>query len=123
VLVLDVSGSVEAPLLARFCGEIGALVRRLEAALVLVIGDDAVREVRRFEPGRARLEDLAVRGGGGTDFAPLLAEAVRHRPDLIVVLTDLEGPAGPPPRCPVLWAVPPSRAAARAPFGRVLVLG
>ena len=31
--------------------------------------------------------------GGGTDFTPLLEEAARHRPDLTVVLTDLEGPA------------------------------
>jgi predicted metal-dependent peptidase len=66
-----------------------------------------------------------VRGGGGTDFTPLLQEAARHRPDLIVVLTDLDGPARERPRCSVLWAVPEVLAVAappRAPFGQVLRL-
>lgn len=122
VLVVDVSGSVEAPLLERFAREIEALVRRLEASLVLVIGDDQVREVRHVRPGTLRLAAVRFEGGGGTDFAPLLEEAARHDPDATIVLTDLDGPAGPPPRKPVLWAVPPASADAVVPFGRLLVL-
>ena len=122
VLVVDNSGSIDDRLLRRFATELQALTRRLEAALVLVIGDDQVREVRHFEPGRATLDDLAIAGGGGTDFTPLLEEASKHRPDLIVVLTDLDGPAQHRPRCPVLWAVTEADAAAPVPFGRMLVL-
>jgi predicted metal-dependent peptidase len=65
---------------------------------------------------------VAFAGGGDTDFTPLLAEAARHRPDLIVVLTDLDGPARQRPACPVLWAVPEANRDAVAPFGRVIVL-
>lgn len=122
VLVLDVSGSIEPALLDRFAAEMNALARRLEAALVLVVGDDRVREVLPFEPGRVRLQGLAMQGGGGTDFTPLLQEAERHRPDLTVVLTDLQGPAQHRPRGALLWAVPPQHAAAVPPFGRLLVL-
>ena len=61
-------------------------------------------------------------GGGGTDFTPLLEEASRHAPDLVVVLTDLQGPALHRPACPVLWAVPEAFAHTPAPFGRVLGL-
>lgn len=127
-LVLDLSGSIDEGLLARFGREVDAIVRRQGAALTLVLGDDAVRAVRHHDPARQRL-DLAwvrVAAGGGTDFAPLIAEALRHRPDLIVLLTDLDGPCGPRPPVPVLWAVPwvgtgrePPR---QAPFGRVLRL-
>jgi hypothetical protein len=125
VVVADVSGSVDDALLARFAREIVSLTRRLEAPWTLVVGDDAVRTVRHFEPGRGDFGELPVRGGGGTDFTPLLQEAARHRPDLIVVLTDLDGPARERPRCPVLWAVPEVLAVAappRAPFGQVLRL-
>jgi predicted metal-dependent peptidase len=125
-VVVDVSGSVEDRVLARFTAEIRALTRRLEAPLTLVFGDCAVRHVARHAPGRVGLDDLLagkVAGGGGTDFAPLLQEAERHRPDLIVVLTDLDGPARYRPGCPVLWAVPEAQRDARAPFGQVLVLG
>ena len=122
VLVVDVSGSIDDALLQRFSREIEAITRRLEAGLTLVIGDDRVQHVQRFEPGQCDLSDLVFSGGGGTDFTPLLEEAGRHDPDITVVLTDLDGPARHRPRAPVLWAVPESFAAASPPFGRLLVL-
>lgn len=123
VVVVDVSGSIADPLLTRFSREIESLARRLEAALVLVIGDDRVRRVERFAPGRARLQGLSFDGGGGTDFTPLLQEADHHQPDMAVVLTDLDGPVRFRPRWPVLWAVPLAGGrAVEAPFGRLLRL-
>jgi predicted metal-dependent peptidase len=127
VVIVDVSGSVDDTMMQRFACEVEAIVRRLEAGLVLVIGDDQVREVTRFEPGRATpnrtgLRDIVFRGSGGTDFTPLLEEADAHHPDIGVVLTDLDGPAQHRPRWPVIWAVPEANASAVAPFGRKLVL-
>jgi predicted metal-dependent peptidase len=127
VLIVDVSGSIEDGLLARFGREIEAITRRLEAGVVLLIGDDRVRRVEHFAPGGLKpcdfdLGNIEFHGGGGTDFTPLLEEAGRHRPDLVVVLTDLDGPARCRPRWPVLWAVPGAHAAAVPPFGRLLVL-
>jgi hypothetical protein len=52
----------------------------------------------------------------------LLQEADRHRPDIGIVLTDLDGPVAFKPRWPVLWAVPEANATAVPPFGRKLVL-
>ena len=89
---------------------------------MLVVGDDQVRHVAHFEPGRSALRDIEFGGGGGTDFTPLLTEADGHRPDIAVVLTDLDGPANFRPRWPVLWAVPEVHAGAVPPFGRKLVL-
>lgn len=122
VLVIDASGSIDDRLYGRFKLELGALVRRLEARLTIVVGDDAVREVFDHEPGRGELPEIRFDRGGGTDFAPLLAEAARHRPDLTIVLTDLDGPAGHRPRAPVLWAVTEAHANATCPFGRKIVL-
>ena len=121
-VVVDVSGSIDDTVLARFASEIDAITRRLEAGLVLVVGDDCVRAVTHCEPGRSTLAELKFEGGGGTDFTPLLQEADRHRPDIGVVLTDLDGPARFRPRWPVVWAVQRQHAAATAPFGRLLVL-
>jgi predicted metal-dependent peptidase len=89
---------------------------------VLVIGDDRVQRVARFEPGRSELREIEFNGGGGTDFTPLLEEADQHHPDIAVVLTDLDGPARFRPRWPVIWAVPEAHANAQQPFGRKLVL-
>ena len=122
VLVVDVSGSIADDLLGRFAREVEALTRRLGAGLVLVVGDDRVQSVSRFQPGRMDLREVKFTGGGGTDFTPLLEEASRHRPDLVVVLTDLQGPALHRPACPVVWAVPEAFAHTEAPFGRVLGL-
>jgi predicted metal-dependent peptidase len=127
VLIVDVSGSIDDDLMQRFAREIEAITRRLEAGLVLVIGDDRVQHVAHFEPhGRQPLQlDLQAiefKGGGGTDFTPLLEEADQHHPGIAVVLTDLDGPARFRPRWPVIWAVPESCASAVAPFGRTLSL-
>ena len=122
VVIVDVSGSIDAALMERFAREIEAITRRLECGLVLVIGDERVQRVEHFEPGHADLRDIRFQGGGGTDFTPLLEEADTHRPDIAVVLTDLDGPARFRPRWPVIWAVPEAHAAAVAPFGRKLVL-
>ncbi len=126
VLVVDVSGSIDQELMQRFGREIEALSRRLAAALVLVVGDDHVQQVLHHHPGKTTVAGLmkALRfEGGGTDFTPLLEEAAQHRPDLVVVLTDLDGPAHYRPGCPVLWAVPQGNAGAVVPFGRRVVLG
>ena len=121
-VIVDVSGSIDDDLVQRFSTEIEAIARRLEAGLVVIVGDDRVRCVTRFDPGRGDLGDLVFEGGGGTDFTPLLEEADRHRPDIGVVLTDLEGPARFEPSWPVIWAVPGIHRNAVAPFGRLLAL-
>ncbi len=121
-VIVDVSGSIDDALLARFSREIEAIARRSGAGLSLIVGDDRVQRVERFAPGRVSLRDLAFDGRGGTDFTPLLEEADTHDPDIAVVLTDLDGPARHRPRCPVIWAVTETHARAEPPFGRKLVL-
>jgi predicted metal-dependent peptidase len=121
-VLVDISGSVDNPLMHRFAAEVEAISRRLEARVLVVIGDERVRDVQAFEPGRSNLRDLALEGGGGTDFTPLLVEAQRHSPDMAVFLTDLDGRVDFCPPFPVLWAVPASAAHMQAPFGRKLVL-
>ena len=122
VLVVDVSGSIDDDLMQRFSREIEAITRRLGAGITLVVGDNRVQRVESYQPGRSKLSDIEFKGGGGTDFTPLLEEADRHHPDIIVVLTDLDGPARHTPRCPVWWAVTQAHALAVPPFGRKLVL-
>jgi predicted metal-dependent peptidase len=121
-VLVDVSGSVDDALMHRFAAELAAISRRLEARVLVVIGDDKVRDVRFFEPGRSNLRDIEFHGGGGTDFTPLLAEAARHGPDMAVFLTDLDGRVDYCPPFPVLWAVPASAEHMEPPFGRKLVL-
>ncbi|SIT65857.1 Predicted metal-dependent peptidase [Ectothiorhodosinus mongolicus] len=121
-LIVDVSGSIDEALLARFATEVEAIVRRTEASLTLIIGDDHVRAVETLELGRRRLEDIVFEGGGGTDFSPLLIEAERHGPDMCLVLTDLQGPADYQPGCPVLWLLSPQFAKTKPPFGETLPL-
>jgi predicted metal-dependent peptidase len=122
VLVVDVSGSIDDALMQRFAREIEVISRRLAAGVTLIVGDDQVRHIERFAPGRCDLSKIEFQGGGGTDFGPLLEEAARHQPDITVVLTDLDGPAHYQPRCTVIWAVPQAHASAVLPFGRKLVL-
>jgi predicted metal-dependent peptidase len=122
VVIVDVSGSVDNKLLERFAIQIDAITRRQEAGLTLIIGDDRVRKVEHYKPGVSDLRKIEFQGRGDTDFTPLLIEADKYRPDITVVLTDLDGPADYRPPWPVIWAVPEEHRNATQPFGRKLVL-
>lgn len=123
-LCLDCSTSIDAPVMGLFMAEIAGLCRRMGAEAHLLTFDTAVHHHLRLDPAgwRAQLQALDLPQGGGTDFRPALAAALRLRPSAIVVLTDLDGPLGPDPRLPVIWAVPDATSAPEAPYGHVLAL-
>ena len=80
--------------------------------------------MRRLDgAGWRGLRDIALRTGGGTDFAPVLEAAGGLNPSIAVILTDLDAPFGREPRVPVLWAVPGRQEVAPPPFGRILRIG
>lgn len=122
---LDASSSIDEARLAMFLGEVAGIVRRMAAEFWVIPFDEAARPAARIDAARWReaLAGLDLPRGGGTSFAPAIAEAVRLGPSVIVVLTDLEGEAGPAPRgVPVIWAVPDALSPPPPPFGRVLSL-
>jgi predicted metal-dependent peptidase len=121
---LDTSSSVDALTLSLFLAETEGIVRRTGAEAHLLAFDSEVHEARRLDAaGWNGLRGMRFRTGGGTDFAPVLAAAGRLSPSIAVILTDLDAPFGPPPACPVLWAVPGRQGVADPPFGRVLRIG
>ena len=122
-LILDISGSIDDALLARFAAQLDAITRQLKAQIFLIAGDDEVRFEAQHVPGRSGLNSLpTIAGSGNTNFVPLIEGAARHSPDYAIVLTDLQGPAGKAPGFPVLWAVPREFARVTPPYGRLLVL-
>jgi len=117
-LALDTSSSVDDARLAMLWAEIAAIARRVAAEIWLIPFDEAPEAPRRLDPAE-RLEGIAMRRGGGTDFGPALAAALALRPSVIVVLTDLEADAPDAPRgVPVIWAA--TGEAPDPPFGHVL---
>jgi predicted metal-dependent peptidase len=121
-VLVDVSGSVEAPQLQRFANELDRILRTLRADIHLIIGDDRVRAQHLLRPGVKPLRELTFDGGGSTDFEPMLQAASELRPDLGVFLTDLDGPAGEPVSWPLLWLVPAAARENPRPFGQRIVL-
>jgi hypothetical protein len=89
-----------------------------------VLGFDEVvyaHDVLRAAHGDKASGNWTVRRAGGTSFVDVLARADALDPSAIVLLTDLDGPIGPAPKRPVIWAC---CAAARItpPFGQILDL-
>jgi hypothetical protein len=121
---IDTSTSIDDATLALFAAQIAGIGRRTGAEVHVLAFDTAVtaRTVMAAAHWESAIARLPFARGGGTDFAPVLAEAAALDPSAIVVLTDLEAPAPPPPgRIPVIWAVPADPAPV-PPFGRVLSL-
>ncbi len=122
VVGLDASSSIDDARLALFWSEVTGIARRMRAEVHVLVFDDAVRHRARLGVGESRFDLPALPRGGGTAFVPVITEAQGLGASVLVMLTDLEGDAGPMPRgFPVIWAVPePGRTA--PPFGRLLDL-
>jgi predicted metal-dependent peptidase len=122
VVALDASGSIDDTRLAMFWAEVTGIARRLRAELHLLVFDDGIRHRAQISPGQGTFTLPDMPRGGGTSFRPVIAEACEVRAAALVILTDLDGDAGPPPRgLTVIWAVPDATAT-RAPYGQLIDL-
>jgi len=121
-VAIDASGSVDDARLALFWGEVTGIARRMRAELHLLVFDDGIRHRERIDPSQTRFDLPDFPRGGGTAFVPVIDAARALGAATLVVLTDLDGEAGPPPRgLSVIWAVPEA-GAMQAPFGQLIDL-
>ena len=121
-VALDASGSIDEARLAVFWAEVSGIARRLRAELHLLVFDEAIRHAERIDPSQTRFALPPMPRGGGTAFVPVIAAAQAMEAAALVVLTDLDGEAGPAPRgMPVIWAVPDA-GPLEPPFGQLLDL-
>jgi predicted metal-dependent peptidase len=124
--VIDTSGSVPAAALAAITAELEAYLYEYPGTTVEVLyADSAVKGRVSLTAADLPLE-LKLVGGGGTAFAPALAELEgdEEPPACVVYLTDLCGSfPQEPPEMPVLWLVfgQPLETPV-PPFGKVVVL-
>ena len=123
LLALDLSSSIDDTRLGLFAAEVEAICARSGAEVTLLPFDTAVQAALPLRPGQVRsaLAAPQLKRGGGTDFAPVMEHASRARPSAVVLLTDLDGPTGANPGCPVIWCCP-TAPASPPPFGRVITL-
>jgi len=119
---IDTSGSISAAMLETFATELTAILHdcRPEALDVRYFDTD-IQHQETFTPEDDRVT-LKARGGGGTEFDPILAHArdADEPPVALVVFTDLYGNASIDPGLPVLWIVTPGGSHTPPRVGRVL---
>jgi predicted metal-dependent peptidase len=114
-VAIDTSGSISPKILASFMGEIAGIMRQMHVGVRIITIDADVHQVVDI----AKPDDLLAftpKGGGGTAFQPAIDAAAAYKPNVMIYLTDLEGPAPEKPKFPVIWATPPG-ARGEKPFG------
>lgn len=125
IVAVDCSGSISPKLISEFSAEIKSIKEDLLPNLIEVVYfDSKVCGVEKFGPD----DDLTIvgRGGGGTDFAPVMKyinSREEEDPAAVVFLTDLICDSfGEQPHAPVLWAVLEGvhKGWDKVPFGEIL---
>jgi predicted metal-dependent peptidase len=87
VIVMDTSGSISDEQLDQAVAEVNGILRTLRIIdRVTVLAVDA--EVRAVWTMSRRMSQREFPGGGGTKMEVGVAEAMRHKPELIIVITD-----------------------------------
>ena len=119
VVVIDTSGSIDKEEMREFISEIDAIKSYVRARITLLACDSELDEGCPwcFEPWDEFNRDVAIGGGGGTNFRPPFEwQAGQDRdPDLLIYFTDAIGlfPSI-EPMYPVLWLI---KGHAKVPFG------
>ena len=123
VVGLDSSGSVSDTVLSLFAAEVAGIARRSGAETHLLCFDETVYHHAILTPGQCEnaLTSADFQRDGGTSFRDVMVEARKIDPSIVVILTDLDGPFGPPPPFDVVWATPRASWSV-PPFGKVLSL-
>lgn len=124
VIALDTSSSITDDALSLLMGEVASISRRTRAEIHLIPFDDSPAPPLRLDPATwaTQLRALNAPRNGGTDFAPAVTAAATLNPSILIILTDLEAPLPPPPRFPVIWAVPDACHAPQPAWGTLLDL-
>lgn len=124
-VVVDTSGSISEELLAKMIGDIVSLVEDVSPEKLIVMScDSKVKSYYTFENGEP-VEDIRLRGGGGTDFRPPFAklEEMGEEVNTMIYLTDGYCNSFPPePEFPVIWVIWQDRTRVDVPFGEVIVM-
>ena len=120
VVVIDTSGSISEEEIGEFISEINAIKSHVTARITLLTCDSELNHgcPWYFDPWDDFSRDIAILGGGGTNFRPPFEwiEKQDRAPDLLVYFTDAMGifPRA-EPMYPVLWLV---KGQATVPFGQ-----
>ena len=124
LLGIDISGSVSDGELAYFLGSMNHLSKMMKPKSITVITcDSVIRDVFTYQGGEV-IQDIKVRGRGGTSVAPVFKYVDDNRlyVDNMIYFTDLginDYPSA--PKYPVLWASS-YRGGSPAPFGKTVYI-
>lgn len=126
-VAIDTSGSINDSVLELFINEIKAIQSCYKAVITIIECDAKVHKEYKLQ--KYSKVDRDVKGGGGTDFAPVF-EWIKDKSiktDCLIFFTDLEGSfPEQKPNYPVLWAHynPYSwhERTPTAPFGKIVKL-
>jgi len=129
-VVIDTSGSISQEDLAEFKGLIIDLIRSYDNLKAhVVVNDAAVHDAFTLDNGNlTKFKDMALKGGGGTDFRPAFEWLREHHPNikLVVFFTDGFGTFPNPEDGPLpktLWILQsPHIELGRIPFGKPILL-
>lgn len=121
VIAIDSSGSVDEELLNTFLSEINFLMSLVQNYQIeLLVCDDKIHTHKTFYSGDAL--EVALVGGGGTDFRPVFSFIENELDDvkLLLYFTDLEGTFPQErPNYGVKWV---SQKSIEIPFGEIIEL-
>jgi predicted metal-dependent peptidase len=122
-IVGDTSGSIGDEMLQLFGGHTGAILDAVKPKVIKMIWcDSAVQRVDDIKDGTDLRRSIAnAPGGGGTDMREGVREALKYKPDVIIVLTDGYTPFCDAGKVPCIWAI--TEPGITSPYGETVYIG
>ncbi|AHC56551.1 hypothetical protein JJJA_0035 [Achromobacter phage JWDelta] len=121
---LDVSGSITQQDLLRFNSEVKHVWDHYQPQkMSLIQFDTRISHVEEIEEGH-RLDEVKIKGGGGTCLKPVREHIIKNRPTAAIIFSDMEvAPMEKLPfDIPVIWVVLGGRSSHKPSFGEVIII-
>jgi len=124
-IIIDVSGSITSysEMLSNFMTQIKLLLEEMKTTATILCVNTTIQNVYE-EVTADDIDNLNIRGGGGTDFVPGFEWFEQtDPPNVVIYFTDLQCSSYPvEPNYPVLWCVYGNKRNKTVPFGTVIDL-
>ncbi len=117
-IVIDASGSITPKTLNMFINEINNTSLTINVPFRVIVHDTAITLDTIMQPGSCNIR--SIKGGGGTDFIPVINSLKENPPDGVVWLTDGYGRYPEEPQFPILWIL--TKRHYEPPYGWSVVL-
>lgn len=120
VVAADLSGSISTAEIEHFASNLISLMKTISPEVMTLLQFDTQIHAEFQLTNASQIMDIPFKGRDGTNVTCIMEWAIKHKPDVLIVLSDGYFNVPPvKPKCPIVWLIH-NYSMFKMPFGRTI---